>query len=56
MIKEKNLSESTKTAAQEEKERRKRVQERQALFNELCEIKDNAVVKEVPLDIGTYKS
>ena len=30
---------------------RKRVADKQALFNELVEIKENAIVKELPLDI-----
>jgi transcriptional regulator ATRX len=51
IIKDKKLSKETKTAAQDEQDRRKRIGGRQELFNELVEIKDNAIVKEVPLDI-----
>ena len=53
IIKDKKLSESTKEAAELEKARRKRVEEKQAMYNELNEIKDNAVVKEVLLDVNT---
>ena len=51
IIKDKKLSKSTKTAAQLETDRRKRVADKQALFNELVEIKENAVVEALPLDI-----
>ena len=51
IIKDKKLSKSTKTAAQQETDRRKRVADKQALFNELVEIKENAVVEALPLDI-----
>ena len=51
IIKDKKLSDSTKEAAELERARRKRVEEKQALYNEMNEIKDNAVVKEVLLDV-----
>ena len=53
IIKDKKLSDSTKEAAELERARRKRIEEKQALYNELNEIKDNAVVKEVLLDIDS---
>ena len=53
IIKDKKLSKATKSAAQEEQDRRARVKEKQAIFNELVEIKENAVVEELPLDIDT---
>ena len=51
IIKDKKLSKSTKTAQESETDRRKRVADKQALFNELVEIKDNVVVEALPLDI-----
>ena len=53
IMKDKKLSESTKEAAELERARRKRVEEKQALYNEMNEIKDNAVVKEVLLDVDS---
>ena len=51
IIKDKKLTKSTKTAQQSETDRRKRIADKQALFNELVEIKENAVVEALPLDI-----
>merc|ERR1719483_695292 len=51
IIKDKKLTKSTKTAQQSETDRRKRIADKQALFNKLVEIKDNAVVEQLPLDI-----
>ena len=51
IIKDKKLSKESKSAAETERERRKRVEDRQKKYNELYEIKENATIESVPLDL-----
>ncbi len=53
IIKDKKLTKETKVAADEERERRKRVEERQKVYNELYKIKDDAVVEKCVLDLDS---
>ncbi|XP_059093491.1 transcriptional regulator ATRX-like isoform X2 [Tigriopus californicus] len=52
IISEKKLSQSTKTAAADEKDRRKRMEERQQLYNKTFEIKEGETQEELPLDFN----
>ena len=50
IIKDKDLSKSTKEADREERERRKRMEERQKLFNQTFDLTNDANLQELPLD------
>ena len=50
IVTDKKLSEDTKMAALDEKERKKRMEEKQKLYNELFETKEGEKIEELPLD------
>ena len=50
IVADKKLSEDTKMAALDEKERKKRMEEKQKLYNELFETKEGEKIEELPLD------
>lgn len=46
----KDLAQSSKDADREERDRRKRMEERQKLYNKTFDLKDGVNLKELPLD------
>jgi hypothetical protein len=50
IIKDKDLSKSTKEADREERERRKRMEERQKIYNETFDLTAETQMTELPLD------
>ena len=50
IIKDKDLSKSTKEADREERDRRKRMEDRQKLYNQTFELDHDKVIDELPLD------
>ncbi|XP_055695300.1 transcriptional regulator ATRX homolog [Lutzomyia longipalpis] len=47
VLKDRDLEDDTKKAAREESERKKRIEERQKMYNEIYEVKDGDAVKEL---------
>ncbi len=53
IISDKKVSKETKSAALQERDRRKRMDERQKLYNQQFEVKEGDEMKELPLDFNT---